>query len=156
MLKLRTFIDLRAILHPLCPSTNRPSTRSNVIHLLSSPPFLSSTQFRPACMWVSLRYGGLFFPSFFAAWARVTAVHCMHELSSRCNWWARLFPQPSIHIHHSAPRSAAVNESGLIFLCLLHTALNIGDEINQETKGSFKVLLHLLFTFIWLPANLLL
>lgn len=143
MLKLRTFIDLRAQSSTLpAPFTNRPSTRSNVKHLLSSPPFLSCTQ---CWLWVRLCYGGLFMLC--TAWVRETALHCMHELSSRFNWWDRLLSL-SLSLstpHHPAPRSAAVNESGLIFLYLLHTAYNLGDEIDQENKRSYSLLLHLLF-----------
>lgn len=39
--------------------------------------------------------------------------------------------------HHPAPRSAAVNESGLIFLYLLHTAYNPEDE-NQPGKQKIR------------------
>lgn len=51
---------------------------------------------------------------------------------------------PSQH-PHPAPRSAAVNESGLIFLYLLHTEYNLGDEIDQENKRTYSILLHLWF-----------
>lgn len=45
----------------------------------------------------------------------------------------------------NSPPSAAVNESGLIFLYLLHTAYNLGDETDQEHKTSDSILLHLWF-----------
>uniref|UniRef100_A0AAX7SE23 RING-type domain-containing protein n=1 Tax=Astatotilapia calliptera TaxID=8154 RepID=A0AAX7SE23_ASTCA len=42
-------------------------------------------------------------------------------------------------------RSAAVNESGLIFLYLLHPTFNLGDEIDQENKRSYCILLYYVF-----------
>lgn len=41
----------------------------------------------------------------------------------------------SLSAPHLTPRSAAVNESGLIFLYLVHKAYNLADEIDQENKA---------------------
>lgn len=64
---------------------------------------------------------------------------------ARAQLLVQLMGQASLSTPNSAPRSAAVNESGLIFLNLLHAAYNLGDEIEQENKRSYSILLHLRF-----------
>lgn len=71
---------------------------------------------------------------------RVTAL-----VHVRAQPLVQLMGQASLSTPNPAPRSAAVNESGLIFLNLLHIAYNLGDEIDQENKRSYSILLHLRF-----------
>lgn len=66
-------------------------------------------------------------------------------MHARAQLLVQLMGQASLSTPHPAPRSAAVNESGLIFLNLPHTAYNLGDEIDQENKRSYSILLHLRF-----------
>lgn len=146
MLKLRIFIDLQkqASTHPAPPQTAlqpdqtlklfkpRSPFMCTALVLVGTSPWWWSLCFFAVCTLPRLR-----------GWGQLHS--CMRELSSWCNWWERfLLSTPPCPV----PRSAAVNESGLIFLYLLHTAYNLGDEIDQENKRCYSILL-----FIWLPAK---
>lgn len=160
MLNLRTFIDLQM------QSSTRPAPPQTALQIKrkASPfklcfPFMYAV--RALFVRVRLRYGGLsrflffFFFHFCCILSGWGWLHsCMHELSSRYNWWdLSLFFSLSLQLpHHPAPRSAAVNESGLIFLYLLHPTFNLGDEIDQENKRSYCILLY--YVFDCLPSSL--
>lgn len=149
-----------AVLHPP-PPLHKPPFRSNVKHLLSSSAFLSCTQ----CGLCSCGYASVMVVSlvsfFFFFLSSTFAVYwvgegdCTHACMSSAPGTidgTSLFFSLSQLPHHPAPRSAAVNESGLIFLYLLHPTFNLGDEIDQENKRSYCILLY--YVFDCLPSSL--
>lgn len=159
MLNLRTFIDLQM------QSSTRPAPPQTALQIKrkASPfklcfPFMYAV--RALFVRVRLRYGGLsrflffFFPLLlYTEWVRVTALmHAWAQLPIQLMGPLSFFSLSLQLPHHPAPRSAAVNESGLIFLYLLHPTFNLGDEIDQENKRSYCILLY--YVFDCLPSSL--
>lgn len=160
MLNLRTFIDLQM------QSSTRPAPPQTALQIKrKAPPFKLCFPFmyavRALFVRVRLRYGGLsrflffFFSTFAVYWVgEGDCTHaCMSSAPGTIDGTSLFFFSLSLQLpHHPAPRSAAVNESGLIFLYLLLPTFNLGDEIDQENKRSYCILLY--YVFDCLPSSL--